>query len=77
MDGDGTVVECLIVGVAQHEGDIVDALAIHVVHGIATATAHTDDLDDAILFLGSHEVDYAEGGILICHNILDIEDLIM
>jgi hypothetical protein len=37
----------------------VDALAIHVVDGIAAATAYADDFDDAFIFLGLIEIDDA------------------
>lgn len=34
----------------------MDAFAVHVVHGVATATTDTDDLDDALLFVGLTEI---------------------
>ena len=46
----GGVVERLTVGVAEHEGDIVDAFLVHVVHGVAATATHTDDFNDAVLF---------------------------
>ena len=44
--GHGAVGEGLAVGVAHDEVHVVDAFAVHVVHGVAAATAHADDLDD-------------------------------
>ena len=42
------VVESLLVGIAKHESNVVDAFLIHVVHGIATAAAYTNDLYYAV-----------------------------
>jgi hypothetical protein len=39
--------EGFAVSVAYHESYIVDTFLIHMIDGIATATAYTDDLDDA------------------------------
>ena len=44
--GHGRVVERLPVGVAHEEMDVVEALAVHVAHGVVAAAAHADDLDD-------------------------------
>ena len=64
----GRVGECLGVGVAHHEVDVVNAFAVHVVHGIAAAAAHTDDfnnggggaggayVDEKILVVFRHDV---------------------
>ena len=51
------VVECLVIGVTNDEGHIVNAFAIHVVHCIAATAAHADDLDDAVLLLGNPEIE--------------------
>ena len=45
LDGDRRLFKCLAVGVAHHEGYVVYAFAIHVVHGIASSAAYTDDFD--------------------------------
>ena len=42
----GAVTECLSVGVANDEVYPMNALAFHVVHCIAAATAHANHLDD-------------------------------
>ena len=55
--GNGRVAECLFVGVAEYERDIMNAFAVHVVHGIAATAAYTDHLDDAVLFLEDLEVE--------------------
>ena len=60
MDGHGRVVECLVIRVAQHERHVVDAFAVHVVHGIAATATNTNHFDDAILFLGFTEIQYIE-----------------
>jgi len=57
MLGDGRVIEGLGVGIAKHKRHVVYAFAIHVVHGIAAATAHADDFDDALLFVGLTEIE--------------------
>ena len=44
--GHGRAGKCLAVGVAHHEVHVVNALAVHVVHGVAAATAHADDFND-------------------------------
>ena len=49
MIGHWRVVECFLVGVAQYVGNIVNALPVHVVDGISSATAHSNHLDDAWL----------------------------
>ena len=67
MHGHGRVVECLVVGVAKHEGDIVDAFAIHVVHGIATAATHADNFNNTIFFFGLTEIKYA--GSIVVYNV--------
>ena len=51
MHGHGRVVQCLAVGVAKHERDIVDALVIHVVDGVSATATHADDFDEAAFFL--------------------------
>ena len=51
MYGHRRVVESLIVGVAEYEAHIMDALFIHVIDCITAATAYTNYLDDAVLFL--------------------------
>ena len=56
VNGHGRVVECLVVGIAEHERHVVDAFAVHVVHGIAATAAYTNHLDDAFLLLGFTEV---------------------
>ena len=43
---DGTKHECLTVGVAHHKFNIFDALAEHVVYGIAASSSHTYYSDD-------------------------------
>lgn len=53
MHGHGGIVECLIIGVAKHECDIVDAFTIHVVDSIAAATTYTNHFDDAVFFSGA------------------------
>ena len=68
MHGHGTVVECLVVGVAQYERYVVNTLTIHVVDGIAATSSHTNHLDDAVFFFGSPEVYYSEIVILVCHD---------
>ena len=57
MNGNRGVVECLIVGVAEYEGHVVDALAIHVVDGIAATASYTNHLDDAFLSFWLAEVE--------------------
>ena len=37
------------IGVADHKRDVVDALLVHIVYGVAASTTHTDHLDDAVL----------------------------
>ena len=44
--GNRRATKCLLVGVAKHESDVVDALFVHVVDGIATASADTYYFDD-------------------------------
>ena len=61
MEGYWTVVERLIVGVAEHEGNVVNAFAVHVVDGIATATANTDYLDNAACFVWFSEIENVRG----------------
>ena len=56
MNGHGAVVEGLVIGIAEHESDIVDAFAVHVVDGIASTATYANDLDDAFLFFGLTEV---------------------
>ena len=63
VHGHGRVVEGLGVGVAEHERHVVDALAVHVVHGIAAPTTYADDLDDAVLLVGVAEVE--DGRLLV------------
>ena len=60
MDGNGAIVECLIIGVAKHERHIVNPFFKHVVHGIATTTAYTDDFDNTISTLGHPEIEDIE-----------------
>ena len=48
---DGRIVESLRIGVAEHESDIVDAFAVHVIDCVAAAAANADDFDDALFFL--------------------------
>ena len=43
VHGDRRVVQSLLVGVAENECDVVYTFAVHVVYGIAAATAHSDD----------------------------------
>ena len=57
VDGDGRVVQRLVVGITQYEGDIVDAFAVHVVDGIAATSTNAYHLDYAILFLGLAKVE--------------------
>ena len=57
MYGHWRVVECLCVGVAKYEGDIVDAFAVHVVDGVAATATNTDDFDNAVLLLRLTEVE--------------------
>ena len=57
MDGDRRVVQRLIIGITQYEGNIVDAFAIHVVDGVATTSTNTNHLDDAIFFFGLAKVE--------------------
>ena len=57
MHGHGRVVQSLVVGVAKHERHVVNALAIHVIHGIAATSAYTDDLDDAAILFGLTEIE--------------------
>src|SRR5574344_458673 len=59
------IVESLIIGVAQHEGHIVNALAIHVVDSIATATSYTNDLDYTMLLFRKSKVN--NWNIIVCH----------
>src|SRR5690606_15011462 len=42
----GAHVQRLLVGVADDEINAHDALGMHVVHGVAAASAHTDHFDD-------------------------------
>ena len=46
LDGDVGRDEGLTVGVTEHEGDVADTFAIHVLDGIATASTHTNDFDN-------------------------------
>ena len=55
--GDGTVLQGLCVGVADHKRDVVDALLVHIVYGVAASTTHTDHLDDAVLTIRLAEVE--------------------
>jgi hypothetical protein len=48
---DSGVVESLFVGVAHNIGDVVYAFAVHVVDSVATSTAYTYYLDDAVVGL--------------------------
>ena len=66
MNRNGRVVKCLIVGVAEHEGYIVDAFAIHVVDSIAATASYTNHLDDAFLSFWLAEVEQ----YVIIHTIL-------
>ena len=65
MDGHWRVVECLCVGITKDEGDVVDALAVHVVDGITATAAYADDLDDAVLLLRLTEVE--DVYCVVCH----------
>ena len=53
--GHGRGIEGLHVGVADDEVNALDALAEHVVHGVAAATADTDDFDVGRLAFGRVE----------------------
>ena len=56
LDGHGGVVECLVVGVADDEGHVVDAFLVHVVDSIASSATYSDDLDDAVPLFGYPEI---------------------
>ena len=64
MNGYGRIVECLVICVAQHEGYVVYALAIHVVDGIAATATNTNHLDDAVFLDGLAKV---EQYVIVCH----------
>ncbi len=77
--GYGRVVQGLRVGVAEHKRHVVDAFTVHVVHGVATATTDSDDLDDALLFVRLAEIENGRlgafrecGGFLAFHIIVVI-----
>ncbi len=57
MNGDGRIVKCLIVSIAEYEGHIVDTFTIHVVNGIAATASYTNHLDVAVLFCRLAEVE--------------------
>jgi hypothetical protein len=46
----------------------MDALAIHVINGIAATAAYTDDLDNAVILLRCTEVQDINVNIIVCHN---------
>jgi hypothetical protein len=66
VDRHRRVVESLIISITEYEGNVVDSFTVHVIHGIATATTYTNDLDDAILFANFTEVEYVV--VKICHS---------
>ena len=72
MHGHGRIVECLIIGVAKHECDIVDAFTIHVVDSIATTAAYTNHFDDAVFLLRCSEVQDLYVISVLFHIILSI-----
>ena len=66
MHGYWRVVKCLVVGVAEHEGYIMNTLAIHVVYCIAATTANTYHFNYAVLFFGITEIQYH----IVWHSLL-------
>ena len=68
MNRYGRVVECLIVRIAQYKTYIVDAFSVHVVDSVATATANTNNLNDAVSLLGFSEIQYCRAHILLMLN---------
>ena len=57
MNRYGRVVKSLIICVAQHECNIVDAFTIHVVYSVAATTSYTNDFYYALILLRSSEVE--------------------
>ena len=57
---------------------VVYAFAVHVVHGVASAAAHSDHLYYAVLLLGEAEVNYAVWVIaVVCHIFMNEELRVM
>jgi hypothetical protein len=56
MDGHRRVIQRLIISVAYHEVNIMDAFTIHVVDGVSAPATYTDHLDDALMWLGFVEI---------------------
>ena len=66
LDRHGAGLEGLPVGVADHEGHVGDPQVVHVVHGIAAGTAHTQHHDDGGGLL--RELDTYEYFVFVCHH---------
>ena len=56
VHGNRRVVERLIVGVAEYKRDVMNTFTIHMINGIATSTADTYHLNDAVNFLRFTEI---------------------
>lgn len=59
----GTLVERLLVGVADHKVHALDPQVPHVIHGIAARTADTDYHDNGRIRAGSGQL----GDYIVCH----------
>ena len=59
----GTLVECLLVCIADHKVHALDPQVPHVIHGIAARTADTDYHDNGRIRAGSGQL----GHYIICH----------
>ena len=54
--GHAGVAECLVVGVAENERDVVNALLVHVVDSVAATATYANGLYDGVLFFWCSEV---------------------
>ena len=72
--GHGRVAQRLLVCVTKYVGDIVDALVVHVCHGVTAAAANSNHLDDAGVAGLHYELDASSLClILFCHNFIYLE----
>ena len=46
FDRNVRLVQCLAVCIAENEGNVVNALLVHVLDGVSTSSSYTDDFDD-------------------------------
>ena len=74
--GHGRVAQRLLVCVTKYVCDIVDALVVHVCHGVAAAATNSNHLDDAGVAGLHYELDATSlCVILFCHNFIYLERL--